>query len=94
MDIGEVHFYKGNIHTQQCIAQGHAGVSKGARVKDNVVNPILSGIVNALNQFVFSITLQRLQLMAGTGSGISEMLIDLLQSFTAVEFWLTGTKQI
>jgi hypothetical protein len=56
--IGQMHFYKGNFNPKQGIPQCDTGVSKGAGVDDNKVNPFLLGIVNALNKFIFSIALQ------------------------------------
>jgi hypothetical protein len=55
-----MHFDEWNSYTQQCIAQSNACVCKCTRVNDNKIDAIFSSIMDALDQFVFSITLLRI----------------------------------
>jgi len=58
VDIGQMHFDKGDFSGQQGIPQRHTGVGEGGRVEDDEVDTFLARIVNALDQFVLGIALQ------------------------------------
>src|SRR5690606_5238010 len=62
--IGKMHFDEWDAHRQQCVTYCDTGVGRGGGIDDDEINRFITGSVNAPDQFVFGIALQRLQLMA------------------------------
>ncbi len=55
--IAHMHFDKGDIHGRQRIAQGDAGVGESAGVDQDERDLLVTGLVDAADQFVLGIGL-------------------------------------
>lgn len=67
---------------------------KSGRIDDDERSSVISGGVNAVDQLIFCIALEVLQLVAGVGGLLLQGLIDVLKSAGAVNSGLAGAEQI
>ncbi len=63
MGIRQMHFDERELHAQQRIAQGDAGVGEGARVEDGERGAVLPGLVDPGDELVLRIALEGLELV-------------------------------
>jgi hypothetical protein len=63
--VRKVHLDERNAHGEQCVAQRHARVSQATRIQDQEVELLLSRVVNAIDELVLGVALERRELMAG-----------------------------
>ncbi len=87
-------FDKRYRNPEQRIAQGNAGMGQGAGVDDDEVDVFVAGGMNAVDQLIFRVALQKLNMMAGILGYLQQARIDVYQSLFAVDFRLPGAKQI
>ena len=83
--IGKMHFDEWDAHRQQCVTYCDTGVGKCSGIYDDEINCFVAGGMNAPDQFVFGIALQRLQLMTIALGLFKQAGVDLSQSHGAVD---------
>ena len=89
-----MYFNKGNGNAEQGIPQGDAGMGKGAGIYDYKVNPVFGGVVNPFHQFILSVTLQALAMVARVDAGLGQLLIDVSEGGGAVDLWFASAEKI
>ena len=58
MDVGQMHFNKGDLDGGQRITQGDTGMGEGRGVDDDVCDTLPGRILNRIDQVVFGVTMQ------------------------------------
>lgn len=92
--IRQMHFDKGYRYSEQRVAQGYAGMSQRAGVDNDEVDIFITGGMDAVDQLVFGIALQKLDVMARILRNLEQPRIDVCQRLFAVNFWLPAAKQV
>ena len=65
-------------------------MSKCRRIEEDVINPLVAGIVDAVNQFVFGVALQSLQVMACHHGLFCQGVNDAVEGDSAVDIRFPG----
>ena len=94
MDVGQMHFNKGNPDSGQGIAQGDAGVGEGRRVDDDVCNALTGRFLNGIDQYVFGVALQAAQSPAPSLRARLQLDLDLSEGSPPIMVGLTATQQV
>src|SRR5574344_2658908 len=67
---------------------------KGGRIDDDECSSIVSGGMNTLDQLVFRIALQAVEVVTGSTGLFAQLLVDLVQGGGAVHTGFAGTEQV
>ena len=94
MDVGQMHFNKGDLGSGQGITQGDAGMGEGRGVDDDVGNALAGGFLNCIDQYVFCVALQAAQPPAPSLRVRLQSDIDLSEGSPPIMAGLTATQQI
>jgi hypothetical protein len=89
-----VHFNEGKANRRQCIPQGDAGVSQRGRIDDDEFEAICHGGLHSINQYALVITLKGYQLGVVAGGHRSQLRVDIGQSLSAIDVWLSLAQQV
>ena len=93
VDIREVNLNKWQGDAQNGIPQRNTGMGEGRRIENQEVCTLMGGIVDAFNQFIFSVTLQKLQVMASCLGLRGQGLVNIIQGCRPVDTWLPGCPE-
>lgn len=94
MDVGQMHFNKGDLDSGQSITQGDAGMGEGCGVDDDVGNALADRFLNRVDQYMFGIALQAAQPPAPSLRVRLQPDIDLSEGGLPIMAGLTATQQI
>src|SRR5438477_12582603 len=92
--LGQMHFDERYAGAEQRVAQRNAGVREGARVDDHERHSLGAGPMDAIDQLVFGVTLERDQLVPELTSHRRRALLDRLERVDAVHRRFPGPEQI
>ncbi|MNF38293.1 hypothetical protein D3C84_192370 [compost metagenome] len=67
---------------------------KSCRIDENKVHALAAGGMDAVDQFVFGVALQVLQMVAAGTGALFQVLVDLGQRHCTVHTWLAGAEQV
>ena len=94
LHVTQVHFDERDLHRQQRVAQRDAGVRERRRVEDDEGDVRRRRLVNARDQLVLGVALERRQVMAGLRRQLTEPRDDLLQRDGAIQPRLASAEQV
>ncbi len=92
--VGQVHFNERHTGAQQRVAQRDAGVREGARVDDHERHAVGAGPMDAIDELVFGVTLERDQLVPELAGDRRRALRNGLERVGAVDGWFPSAEQI
>jgi len=92
--VGQVYFDERYAGAQQRVAQRNAGVRESARVDDHERHSFGAGPMDAIDQLVFGVTLERDQLVPELAGHRRRVLLDRLEGVGAVHRRFPGAEQI
>src|SRR5437588_102598 len=92
--VGPVYFSERYAGAGQRVAQRNAGVREGARVDDHERHSLGAGPMDAIDQLVFGVTLERDQLVPELAGNRRRALLDRLECVGAIHRRFPGPEQI
>src|SRR5882762_4494904 len=92
--VGQVHFDEGHTGAEDGVAQRDAGVRERARIDDHERHALGAGPMDALDQLVFGVTLERDQLVPELAGNRRRALLDRLERVGAVQGRFPRAEQI
>ena len=92
--VAQVNFDERDVHGQQGIAHGDAGVCIGARVQDDERGAVFACGLYSINNFVLGVTLEARQRMAEIIGHVGQAIFDRRQALITVNTRLPGAEQI
>src|SRR5690606_21671999 len=92
--IGKMHFDEWDAHRQQCVTYCDAGMGKGGGIDDDEVDCLVPGGMDAVDQHMFGVALQRLQLVTITLGLLDQATVALRQGDRAVDTGFAATEQV
>src|SRR2546429_72760 len=92
--VGQVYFNERYAGAEQRVAQRNAGVREGARVDDHERHSLGAGPMDAIDQLVFGVTLERDQLVPELAGNRRRALLDRLECVGAIHRRFPGPEQI
>ena len=92
--IAQVNFNKRNLNRQKGIAQRYAGVRKATGIQDDKFNAIDSSFLDAVDEFVFGVTLKTVQLMPKLPGDLDTAIFDVDESCRAVNIGFARAQQV
>src|SRR6266480_616615 len=92
--VGEVHFDERHTGAEDGVAQRDAGVRERARIDDHERHRFGAGPMDAIDQLVFGVTLERDQLVSELAGYRRRALLDRLERVSAVHGRFPGAEQI
>ncbi len=94
MDVGQMHFNKGDLDGSQRITQGDTGMGEGRGVDDDVCDALPGRFLNRVDQYVFGVTLQAVQSPTPSLRVRLHPSIDFSEGGLPIMAGLTATQQI
>jgi len=92
--IAEMNFDKRDGHAEQSVPNGDTGVRESAGIEQDEINAIGTGLLYAVNNFMFCIALEALQVVTAFLGGGGQFGFDIGQASVAVNVGLTGTQEV
>ena len=75
--IAQVYFDKRNLNRQKSIAQRNARVREATGIQDDKFDVIDGGLLDPVDEFMFGITLEAIEVMAELFGGLNTVLFDV-----------------
>jgi hypothetical protein len=94
MNVGQVHFDKGNRHRRQCVAQSDAGMGECSRIDQQEGDSIAWSGLDAVYELGLGVALEAVHLNTRLRTLIEEHSVDLGQRSVPVVFRFSGPQQI
>src|SRR5688572_2246664 len=92
--VREMQFDEGQLHAQEGIAQGDAGVRETARIQDGEADAIGARGLHAVDELVFGVALEGDQFVAKLLGRVLGALLDGREGVRAIDLGLTGAQKV
>lgn len=92
--VGQMHLDKRDPHRGERVAQSDAGMSECTGIAQDDRGAVVTGMMDAPDQFVLGIGLEPDKLMPGRMGPLGQLLVDVGQGLVTVEIRFTGTEQV
>ncbi len=83
--IAEMNLDKRNLNRQEGITQCNAGVRKATRIQDDKVDPVASGLLHAIDEFMFGVALETDKVMSELFGNGNAAILDVSEACRAVD---------
>ena len=94
MDVGKMHFDKGNGHGRQSVTHCDAGVGVAARVDNNESHSFVAGSLDAIDQVTLMVALEGNQFNRSSLGLFCERCIDVPKGIQPIDIRLSGSEKI
>ena len=94
LQVRQVDLDERDLHCEQRVAQSDAGMREGAGIDYDVGNALACRGMDALDELVLGVALERDQLMSGRAGDLGGALLDRGQGVRALKTGLPATEQV
>ncbi len=94
LDVGEMDLDERDAGGLESIAQSDAGVGLGRGIDEDEIRGIPIGLVDAVDQFMLGVALEKTDLMASGLGLLGELFLDIPQGQAAIHFGFADPQHV